>query len=126
MILDTSVFIAFFHDTDVHHTKAVEIFKIAEERKIIISDYLFNEIITVLLRKIGLKKVKQIIDFLLNDEALIIRHTSRDEFFEVIDIFKKQNDHLSFVDCSIIWLSKQHNLEVATFDKSLKQEILKI
>jgi len=123
MILDTSIFVAFFHDKDIHHEEAAEIFKKAEKRKIIISDFLLNEIITVLLRKTGLKKTKKILDFLLNDETLVIRHTSRDEFFEIVDIFKNQNDHLSFVDCSILWLSDQYGLDVATFDKELEKEI---
>lgn len=115
--------IALFHETDIHHDEAKDIFKTAERKRILISDYLLNELLTVLLRKTDLKSTTSILDFLLNDETLIVRHTTREEFFVIIGIFKEQKGGLSFVDCPVVWMSKKLGLKIATFDKNPKRAI---
>src|SRR3989338_339354 len=125
MIVDSSVFISFYSEADVHHKEAVEIFKKIENSvQIIISDYILNEIISVLLRKFGLKNSLEVLDAILNSSSLYIRHTSEEEFYEIVEVFKNQKDNLSFIDCSILWLAIKSNLEINTFDKNLKKEIL--
>lgn len=123
MIIDSSVLVAFYNEKDVHHDKAVEIIAALDKETSFISDYIINETISVALRKIGLERAKGIAEFLMNKRNLIVGYTSQEDFKEVIEIFKNQSDGLSFVDCSIVHLSKTLGMEVASFDKNLLDEI---
>ncbi len=123
MIIDTSVFIAAYDERDPKRLDALEIIKRAEQSKIFISDYIINETATVALRKIGLEKAGKIINTLINNEKIIVGYTTEKDFNEILDIFKNQSDKLSFVDCSIVWMSRTLGLEVASFDKNLLDEL---
>ncbi len=123
MIVDTSIFIAFYDENDPKHPKAVEIMREADISGAFISDYIINEAAAVALRKFGLPKAKEITTALMNSRKLIVGYTSQEDFKDVIEIFKDQTDHLSFVDCHIIWMAKTMNMEVASFDKNLLAEI---
>lgn len=128
ILLDTSLIISFFNDQDVLHSKAVEKFKEFEKEnvRLAMSDYILNEAITVMLRRRGLEKSKEMLDFLLNYKRLEVFHLDERGFFEVIEQFKNQTDMLSFVDCSILWMVKIHGFDFATFDKNLIEQIGKI
>lgn len=124
MIIDTSVYLAFYHKPDVHHEKAVEIMRgLGPDQRILISDLMVNELLTVAMRKASLDKSKEILNALLNSQNIFIHHTGKAEFYEIAEIFARQKSGLSFVDCSIIWLSRFTNSEVATFDKNLLENI---
>ncbi len=123
MIIDSSVLVAFYNEKDVHHEKAVEIIKTLDKETSFISDYIINETISVALRKIGLKKAKGIAEFLMNKRNLIVTYTMQEDFKEIIEIFKNQNDNLSFVDCHLMWMTKTLGLEVASFDKNLLTKV---
>ncbi len=118
MIVDTSVFISFYHETDVNHKKAIEVLG-NNQNRILISDYILNEVISVSLRKMGLERAKYILEIIIDQELVSVKHTSESEFYEILEIFKNQNDKLSFVDCSIILLAKIHGQNVVSFDKNL-------
>ncbi len=123
MIVDTSVFIAAYDERDPKRLKALEMIKEAEKGKMFVSDYIINETATVALRKIGLEKTRKIVDTLMNSEKIIVGYTTQEDFGHIIEIFKNQSDNLSFVDCSIIWMAKTLNQEVASFDNNLLAEI---
>ncbi len=123
MIIDSSVLVAFYNENDAHHKKAVEIIGDLDKETSFISDYIVNETISVALRKIGLEKAKGIVEFLMNKRNLIVGYTSQEDFKEVVEIFKNQSGGLSFVDCSIVYMAKTMNMEVASFDKNLLDEI---
>lgn len=123
MIIDTSVFIAFYDENDPKHLKAVEMMREADISGAFISDYIINEAATVALRKFGLAKAKEITNALMNSRKLIVGYTTQEDFKEVIEVFKDQTDHLSFVDCHILWMAKAMNMEVASFDNNLLEEI---
>ena len=84
---------------------------------------ILNEIVSVALRKMGLGRAKYILDIIINQELVSVRHTSENEFYEILEIFKNQNDKLSFVDCSIVWLAKLRRQNVLSFDKNLINRI---
>ncbi len=123
MIIDTSVFIAAYDENDPKHLKAVGIIKETDNSGAFISDYIINETVSVALRKFGLTKAKEIANALTNSRKLIVGYTTQEDFKEIIELFKTQSDHLSFVDCSILWMAKEINMEVASFDKNLLDEI---
>ncbi|MFH1094770.1 MAG: PIN domain-containing protein [Candidatus Micrarchaeota archaeon] len=123
-ILDSSVLVAMYHDRDVHHSKAEELLKtIREDEPLILNDYLVNESSTVVLRKAGLERAKTMLATILENQQFQIRHTTEEEFGDIVACFKSQNSTLSFVDCSIICLSKAMGCRVETFDKTLQAEI---
>jgi len=127
ILLDSSVILAFFNEEDMFHAKAIQLFKSyeKEQKSLAISDYILNECLTVMLRKRNLKESKRMLDFLLNYRNLELFHLDADGFMSSIDEFKNQEDHLSFIDCSILWMLKKNRFEVATFDKNLLKEIKK-
>ena len=56
IFIDSSVFIAYANTKDFHHEKAVEIFGNVAEGvygKALFSDYIFTEVVTVMLLKTG-------------------------------------------------------------------------
>jgi predicted nucleic acid-binding protein len=126
MIVDTSVFLGMYHEPDVHHETALRLFREIEPREgILISDLLANELATVMLRKTGIEKTNIVLDTLFNAENVRIHYTCKADFLEILELFKKQKktDNLSFVDCSIIWLSRHYGAKVASFDKNLNSAL---
>lgn len=125
ILLDTSVIISFFNEEDVLHAKAVEKFTEFEKegRNLAVSSYILNEAATVMLRKGGLERAKRTLDFLMDYERLEIFHVDEQGFFETVAAFRAQDDGLSFVDCSIVWMAKAHGFEIATFDKNLLEQL---
>ncbi|GEM_PF-4886003 len=125
MILDSSAIIAFHSESDVHHKDAVELFTKLEkeDNSLIISDYIINKTISVILRKNSLEKSLAVLDSIMNHQKISIHHTSQEEFYEILEVFKKQKESLSFIDCSILWLATKSNLKVCTYDKNLEKEL---
>jgi len=119
ILLDASFIVAYYNEKDVHHNKAVEIMAIIinSYKNLIIYDYIFDEVINVLLRKIDLHSTIEIGNVLINSvEILNIGDNLFDESWE---IFKNQkNTKLSFTDCSILAVMKKDHIKyIATFDK---------
>ncbi|MEW6748891.1 MAG: PIN domain-containing protein [Candidatus Micrarchaeota archaeon] len=125
MLLDSSHLIALLNEEDVFHEEALRKMDGLEKsgRGLAISDYILNEAVTVILRKRGLEKAKETLDFLLDYKQLEIFHMDEKGFAEVVKEFREQKDHLSFVDCSILWMAKRHGFGVLTFDKNLLAEL---
>ena len=75
IILDTSFLLACFNNRDVHHSKAMRILHNVAEKKygaMFMTDYIFNETVTVSMIKIkDLGKVKWIGNYLLGSLKLI-------------------------------------------------------
>ena len=125
IILDSSFIIAFEVESDQNHERAVKIMSEINSGKFdeaIISDYIFDEVITVSFgRTKNLDKVVFIGDKLR--ESLVFLRINEEIFEEAWKIFKSQkNTTLSFTDCSIIALMKMKSISnLATFDKDFKK-----
>ncbi len=117
VILDTSFLVAFYDLDDDNHKRADEFIKEFEGGKfgrLIISDYIFDETITLLKKYIGNKKTTEIGKYLLNSLEFIGMET---RLFELSWDLSKKFDELSFTDCSIIATMKHYNIDyLATFD----------
>lgn len=125
IVLDTSILISLLNEKDIHHNAAVELFKELEKKDegLAISNYIINEAVTVMLRRRGLEMAKLLNDFLLNYKKLEVFHIDEKGFSEILDIFNKQSDHLSFTDCTIVWMAKKQGFTVKSFDDNLLIEI---
>jgi predicted nucleic acid-binding protein len=122
IFLDSSVIIAYKIKNDVNHAKAVKIIKrISECDRVIVSEYVFAEVVTVLSLKENLKTAVNVGKGLRNAKEVEILEVGN-LFEEAWKIFREKGKCLSFVDCSSIAIMKNMGItRIATFDKDFKQ-----
>jgi predicted nucleic acid-binding protein len=115
VLIDANVICAYRNTKDVHHEKAVALLnRIAPHW--ILTDYIFDEIMGVLKRKVGIKEALLVGEYLLHSEFQLYYITSP-VFHSSWKLFT-QNKHLSFTDCTCIAMMKSLGLtDIATFDK---------
>jgi len=119
VFLDASYLIAFYNESDVHHQKAVEIARKIDNNEYglsIISDGIFDEVISVVLRKFGKEKAKLFAKNIVN--SIFIVYGDKNIFTKALSIFNNSKDNFSFTDCTsqaIIEIAKIQY--IATFDK---------
>lgn len=127
IFLDTSFLFAYYNADDEDHKIALDIAGDAINYKIvIISDYIFDELITLLLNRISKSKAIEVCDNLLNDiksgDITLIRVS--DKIFEdAIRIFIRFSDkEWSFTDCTSYVIIKNANIAKAvSFDEHFRQ-----
>lgn len=125
IFLDSSFIISYKIENDENHDKSLIIMKKIVNGKYgipIISDYIFDEFVTVLLNKakslsISVNSGNELID---STKMLTI---DEEAFEKAWEIFKKQkNTKFSFTDCSTLALMKKEDINnIATFDKDFKK-----
>ena len=120
ILIDTSVFIAYSNTDDVHHEKALKIIKDIVSKKYgnpLISDYIFDEIVTVSSRKTGKKMAINIGNVILDSEIVMIK-VDKIIFQDAWAIFQSE-ENMSFTDCTNIATMRMFNItHIATFDKA--------
>lgn len=116
-ILDSSVIIALFRKSELLHKKAVELFM--QDENYLIPDDVLAEVLTVLKIRENFETAQKCANFLLNVEDIEIRETESEIFQKALDFFLNNKNRLSFIDTLILVLSREKELEVATFDKDL-------
>ncbi len=122
ILIDTNLFISYRNEDDSKHKEALEIFKKISEGNFgeyIISDYIFDEIVTVCSLRKSHDEAISLGNFLL-ENVNILKVTER--IFEISwEIFKK-NINFSFTDCTNLGLMKEFGIKkIATFDKDFKK-----
>jgi len=125
ILLDSSLIIAYSNESDQNHTKAKKVIEDVANEKYgppVITDYLFDEIVTVmLLRTKSLAQAKKLGDTLLGATHLV---RIDGELFETAwEIFKQQRKNIfSFTDCTTIAVCKANGISnVATFDEDFAE-----
>jgi hypothetical protein len=130
ILLDSSLIIAYSNVADVNHKKALQIVKDIYRGKYgtpVITDYIFDEVVTVMLVKTkSIKKVAELGETLLNSSLMF--RVDEDIFNFAWKMFKGQRK-FSFTDCTSIAVCKANGISnIATFDKDFqeKEEFTKI
>ena len=125
IFLDTSFLISFEVEKDANHEKAVALMEkiVGEEYgEPLISDYIFDETVTVsLVRSKSLRKAAFVADALVSSFQIL---RVDDSIFErARSLFKAQKrTRLSFTDCSTITLMHKAAIRnIATFDKDFDE-----
>ncbi len=124
ILLDTSFVVSYLNTTDQNHARAVEIQRHLDSGEYgaqAITDFIFDEIMTVMLGKLkDAKRTSLEGDKLLNLQLFKIDATA---FAHAREIFKNQEGHkLSFTDCSTIAVSEMHAISaLASFDAEFKK-----
>jgi uncharacterized protein len=123
IFIDSSVFCAFANKRDVHHKNAVEIIRNcvkSEYGKPITTDYVFDEIISVITRRTNRDNAIKFGVTLLDSEIFIAKIDAT-TFEKSWNIFKKEKN-FNFTDCSILSFMKTFQIKkLATFDKEFKR-----
>src|SRR3989338_4808594 len=122
IFIDASVLCAYANKIDVHHNPSKIIIEDIISKKYgapIITDYIFDEVVTVVLRRAGKKIATDVGKALLNSE-IIISKVDEAVFLEGFRIFQA-NDNLSFADCTNIAFMRIFGIDkIATFDKEFE------
>ncbi|MEM2890757.1 MAG: PIN domain-containing protein [Candidatus Hadarchaeum sp.] len=125
ILLDSSFIIAYLNEADENHAEAIRMAKDVDGGKYgppIITDYIFDEVITVMLFKTKkLRKVAEAGEMLLRANRLLT--IDQDTFQLAWEIFKEQKRAtFSFTDCTSIAVCREKGISnVATFDQELKR-----
>ena len=116
IILDTSFLIAFYNKRDSRHEEALKTFDEITNDKLVISDYIFDEVVTFLRAKVPWIAIEVGENIL---ENLHIIRVDDEDFRTAWGLFNKFNK-LSFTDCTTLSLSKRLKIKrLVTFDQAL-------
>lgn len=120
IVLDSSFLVAYHNERDVHHRAAAgameEILAGAWGRALLL-EYVFLEVVTVLLARRGLETASRVATGLLEAREVDFLSCS-DVFLETLDTFGRQREGtLSFTDAAIVTVARKiGGCPVATFD----------
>ena len=114
-LIDSSVWVALFLEFDSNHKKAEEIIS-KLEGKIYLPYNVIVEVTSVLTYKHSKKQADNFLDYMEDNEDIIL---FENELKPEIEFFKKIDKKLSFVDISLVFLSKKLDLDLITFDSQM-------
>lgn len=114
-LIDSSVWVALFLSFDANHAKAQNLIT-ALSGGIYVSYGVISEVLTVLTYKHSKSQANSFIDYITDNADIILIN---DDFLEEVRFFKNLDKKISFIDASLIYLSKKLNLTIVTLDKEL-------
>ena len=125
IVLDSSFLIAFHNPKDAHHAAAsvvMERFLASEWGKGLLLEYVFLEVVTVIMLRLDLAAATGAGRILLEAEELEFVPCS-DHFLETLDGFSRQNGtRLSFVDAALAQAArKRADGQILTFDAEFRK-----
>jgi hypothetical protein len=120
IFIDANYFIALNNSSSSLHRKAKRLISSIAEAQLYISDYIFLEVVTVFSQLLGREKAAILGHELLHSDRIRVLKVRRSHFQKSWEIFQEiDNKDMSFVDCSIIALMQDYDLEhLLTFDIS--------
>ena len=123
IVLDSSFLIAFHNSTDVHHSEALPLMERildGEFGQPVLLEYVFLEVVTVVLLRRDLKRAVAVAELLLDARELEFVACS-ELFLEAFRVFRRQEKgRLSFVDCAVLAAAQRRQpSRVVTFDQEL-------
>ncbi len=121
IFLDSSAIIAFKNADDIHHKSAVQMFEritSGEYGQALITEFIFSEVVTVLLLRKGLKTAAEAGQVLEEAEEIsIVKASSLFESGWRV-FLDQEGPKFSFVDASSIACMRERGIKyIATFDK---------
>lgn len=119
LFIDTNIFLALDNIRDVHHNKAVELWKEIEAGKYgnyFTTDYVFNEVMGVTYRKFGKERAVLLGESILR--SILIFNVDEHMLAAAWKIFSTIKWRLNMTDCTHIAVMEATSvLAIATFDK---------
>jgi predicted nucleic acid-binding protein len=125
---DTSFLVAFYNKSDGNHTKAREFMKLCDKITFIITDYIFDEFLTVLLVRGNKLLSIEAGEKILKDNNFSIIKVDNEVFQKAWIIYQSFKDkNWSFTDCTSYVLMKNLSIDTGlSFDEHFKQFGFKI
>ena len=121
-ILDSNIWISYFIIDDSNHKKASKIIEWLENESVCITDHIIIEVSTILLYRLWKQFANDFIELIKYNTNVGIFYSNKIIFDDFINFFIiNKNNKLSFVDQSLIYLSK--DFEIITFDKEINKEL---
>jgi predicted nucleic acid-binding protein len=125
IVLDSSFLVAYHNRRDAHHGAAaatMERLVAAEWGPPLLPEYVFLEVVTVLLARRGLDVAVRVATILLQAREVEFVPSS-DIFLDVMETFRAQrHGRLSFADAAIVTVARHRDARfVATFDRDFRQ-----
>ena len=123
IVLDSSFLVAYHNSRDVHHEAAAasmaDFLDGAWGRGLLL-EYVFLEVVTVLMARRGVRVASEVADLLLSARELDFVPCS-ELFLDAVEVFQRQKrTRLSFVDATIVKTARDRTDGlVATFDREL-------
>jgi predicted nucleic acid-binding protein len=123
IVLDSSFLVAYHNSRDTHHEAAADVmarFLDGEWGRGLLLEYVFLEVVTVLIARRGPRVASEVADVLLGARELEFVPCS-ELFIEAVETFRRQKQtRLSFVDATIVNVARDRtDGRVATFDGEL-------
>lgn len=120
VFVDTSAWCAYFNKKDTNHDRAIAHWEhvVREAIALYTSDYIFDEVITLLRKRVSFLASKEVGERLLVSTLLKRLNVAPRELLLAWEWYKKYKDHdLSFTDCTSFVLMRAHRIDTAwTFD----------
>lgn len=117
---DSNYFIALYRIVDSLHKKALEIARNLQKQgaTLVISNFIFSEVVTVLSQRESKEASLVIGDLLLTNTFIEIVHIDEILQEKTWEVFRKiEEKNVSFVDCSTVVLMRAENIPaLLTFD----------
>ena len=125
IVLDSSFLVAYHNRSDVHHGAAAAVMErlmAGEWGAALLHEYVFLEVVTVLLARRGLDAAVRVAEILLQAREVEFVPSS-DMFLDAMETFRAQRrGELSFADAAIVTVARQRDARfVATFDHDFRQ-----
>jgi predicted nucleic acid-binding protein len=123
IVLDSSFLVAYHNSRDAHHDAAAEVmaeFLDGKWGQGLLLEYVFLEVVTVLMARRGPRVASEVADVLLGARELEFVPCS-ELFLDAVETFQRQpRTRLSFVDATIVNTARDRaDGLVATFDREL-------
>ena len=119
IFLDASYFLALYNQDDIHHKRAMIISESIDANKygqVIASDDVFDEVVSVALRKFGKERAQAFGKQVLN--SVFIINGDKHIFDSAFKIFNASKLPFSFTDCTTQAIIELAQIQyIATFDK---------
>ena len=130
LFLDTSFLYALEDASDQHHEESREVWKktLKNPPRLVLTSYIFDEIVTLLQSKLGHAKAADVGNRLLHSSLVEFIHVTPEIFEEAWAYFNKHKDKgYSFTDCVSFTVMDELNIKHAlSFDRHFRQAGFKV
>ena len=128
IFLDASYLLALYNESDIHHKRArilAEKIDANEYGQALTSDDVFDEVVSVALRKLGKEKARVFGKQILN--SVLIVHGDKHLLDSAFKTFNVSEHNFSFTDCMSLAIMDMAQIQyIATFDSMFEKLDIKV
>ena len=129
VLVDSNVWVALYSENDTLHQQAKTVIKDIDERgATIVTNFIVQEVFSVLSRVHGQAVALQFYDFITRNRAVEVIDVNSHFLSQVIQLIQSRNlrKPLGLIDYSVIFFSALLECPIASFDKQLTRSAKKL